>query len=780
MIIAVAAIFALALLSPLLHRLFGQRTGWVLALLPLALTMYFASQLPLIADGNVQRTAYAWVPGLGVELAFRLDGLSMLFALLICGIGALVFVYAGGYLKGERRLGLFYAYLSLFMAAMLGLVLADNLLVLFVFWELTSVSSYLLIGFTSEREESRAAANQALLITGGGGLALLGGLILLGQVGGTYELGALLGLREVVQASPLYGPILTLILLGAFTKSAQFPFHFWLPGAMEAPTPVSAYLHSATMVKAGVYLLARLLPVLGGTPAWHISVIGVGAATMLVGGLLALYQTDLKRVLAYSTVSALGTLVLLLGIGSEQAVIGAIVFLLAHALYKGALFMIAGAVDHETGTRNLERLSGLRRAMPITAAVAGLAAVSLAGFGPVLSFIGKELLLEAALEVEGYGPLLAALVVLAGGLFVLVALLVGVRPFYGTARPTPKPAHEAPLSMWLGPALLALAGLLFGLLPAVVENTVVAGAVGAVLQENIDVHIYLWHGFNLSLLLSIVSVVVGAGLYLLWARLRHATPLVERVLGWWPSRGFTLMLDGINRLARVQTRFWQNGYLRYYLLMTLFVTVGLVGATMVTKGGLPTGLKLSPVSFYEIALAAMMLGAAAAAVRSPGRLSTVVALGIVGYGVALFYIIYGAPDLAMTQILVETLTVILFVLVFYHLPRFGHYSRRASRARDAVVALLAGGLMSALVLAATATPTNSRLAPFFIANSKPLAHGSNIVNVILVDFRGIDTMGEITVLAIAAIGVVALLRLGRARPKVYEIEEPTIQPEVRP
>jgi multicomponent Na+:H+ antiporter subunit A len=532
---------------------------------------------------------------------------------------------------------------------------------------------------------------------------------------------------------------------------------------MEAPTPVSAYLHSATMVKAGIYLLARLSPMLGGSTAWTATVGGVGATTLLVGGLLALYQTDLKRILAYTTVSALGTLTLLLGLGGAEASTAAMAFLLAHALYKGALFMVAGAIDHETATRNVEKLGGLRRVMPITASVTILAAISLSGFGPVLSFIAKELLFEAVIHVERIGIALGAAAVLASGLFVVEALIVTIRPFFRPLRETPKVPHEAPPSMWLGPAILALAGLVIGLSPALLARPVIAAASSAVLNAPNDVDLALWHGLNLALGMTLASVLLGVGLYRAWSMLRRTTPLVERVLGFWPSDAYWYILDGVNRVARGVTRVLQSGYLRQYLFVILLVTVGFVGYTLAAKDGLPRALAWTELRFYEAGLAALMLLAAIYAVFAPDRLSAVASLGIVGYGVALIYILYGAPDLAMTQILVETLTVLLYVLAFYQLPRFNNFSSLGSRVRDAVIALCMGGLMTVLVLAATATPPQSRLAGFFAENSKTVAHGSNIVNVILVDFRGLDTLGEMTVLSIAAFGVYALLKLGRTQ-----------------
>jgi multicomponent Na+:H+ antiporter subunit A len=480
---------------------------------------------------------------------------------------------------------------------------------------------------------------------------------------------------------------------------------------------------------------------------------------MLLGGALALFQTDLKRILAYSTVSALGTLVLLLGIGTPEAAAAAMVFLLAHALYKGALFMVAGALDHATGTRDVERLGGLRRAMPITAAVAALAAVSLAGFGPVLSFIGKELLLEALLHVEGLGVLLAALGSLAGALFVAVAGIVAVRPFFGPLRETAHAPHEAPLSMWLGPALLAAAGMAIGIAPEGVGALLVAPAASAVVGSPQEVELSLWHGLNAALGLSVASVLLGAALSLTWERLRRATPWLERIFAWGPERGYAAGLAGLEALALALTRRLQSGFLRRYLLVILVTALALAGWALVRGGVLLPALGWADLRFYELGLVVLMLLAALWAVRSPSRLSAILGLGVVGYGVALIYILYGAPDLAMTQILVETLTVILFVLVFYHLPRFTPLSARPTLVRDACVSLGVGALATTLILAASATPPESALAPFFLEASRPLAHGRNVVNVILVDFRGLDTLGEITVLAVAAIGVFALLKL---------------------
>ena len=760
LLFAVLACFGLALVAPAIVRGLRGGAAVVLALLPAGLTIVFASLLPAAADGAAS-FFLAWVPQLNLNLSLRADGLSLLLALLISGVGTLVMVYAGAYLQGHRDLPRFMAWLLVFMGAMLGVVLASNLLLLYVFWELTSISSYFLIAFEHEKESARRAALQALLVTSGGGLAMLGGLLLLGQAAGSLELAGLLDQAEAVRAHPLYLPALVLILLGAFTKSAQFPFHFWLPNAMEAPTPVSAYLHSATMVKAGVYLLARLSPVLGGTPAWEWGVGGVGLATLLAGGWLALGQTDLKRLLAYSTVSALGFMVLLLGLHNEAATVAALVFLLGHALYKGALFMAAGALDHETGTRDVSQLGGLLRVMPVLGAASILAALSFAGLPPLFGFIGKELGYAAALDG---GWALTAAVVVGSLFFVYAAFVAGLEPFVGGRPRAPRlPRHPLPVGLWLGPVVLAVLGLLLGLFPAALAGRLAEAATAATLGRPAEVELALWHGFNLPLGLSALTVALGLGLYLARGRVRAlARRLTWR---WGPEWAFEAALAGLLRLARGQTRVLQSGYLRYYLLIIFITTTGLATFTLVSLGGMQWPLMQFGLTVYEAALAALVLAGAGIAVTARSRLASVAALGMTGYGVALIYLVFGAPDLAMTQFLVESLTVILFVLVFYHLPQFSRLSPRNSLVRDAVVALLSGGLMTALVLSAIGLNWFPSITEYFAENAVPGGHGRNVVNVILVDFRGLDTLGEITVLSIAALGVFALLKLGPGADK---------------
>ena len=754
---------AAAIAAPWIYRFAGGSAGWLLALLPAGMMIYFASFLPAIAAGEAFIFSHDWSPSLGLRLSFLVDGLSLLFALLISGIGALILIYARSYLAGHSHLGRFYAFILLFMASMLGLVLADNLIALFVFWELTSISSYFLIGFDHEREAARAAALQALLVTGAGGLALLAGFLLLGAVGGSMEISALLRSGELVRSHPLYSPILLLVLAGAFTKSAQVPFHFWLPAAMEAPTPVSAYLHSATMVKAGVYLVARLSPVLGGTELWVYTLSAVGAVTMITGAYLALRQTDLKRMLAYLTVSALGMLILFIGVGTTQAIAAAMVFLLAHALYKGSLFLVAGIIDHETGTREVNNLGGLRSAMPITAAAAVLAALSLAALPPSFGFIGKEMLLETSLATDQAGLIIAIAVVLASTIYVATAGIIAVGPFFGTKRQTSNPPHEAAPNLWLGPALLAVLGVVFAGLPSLIDDSLLRPAVQAIAREPVALHLTLWHGFNLSLALSALSVAGGLAIYARLDLVLYALSRLEITSWWGPQNWYSLLLTGMNVVAQRQTQLLQSGYLRYYLMIIIVTTLALAGSKLFNAVDAARFTASFDAWFHEWVIAGLIVMAAFTATVARSRLAAVAALGVVGYGVALVFVLFGAPDLAMTQFMIETLTVILFVLVFYHLPRFAILSAHLGIARDAVLALALGGLITTIVLIGSGIQLYPKISDYFIENSLALGHGRNIVHVILVDFRGFDTFGEITVLAVAGIGVYALLKLKLGR-----------------
>ena len=764
MLFAVLSGFAASIFAPWVHRMNGRLAGWLFAAVPFGLAIYFAVFIPATASGNVFSLSYDWAPTLGIRFSFLLDGLSLLFAILISGVGVLVIIYSAVYLAGHPHLGRFYAYILMFMGSMLGLVLADNLITLFVFWELTSLSSYLLIGFDHDQETARAAALQALLVTGGGGLALLAGFLLIGDIAGSMELSSLLRSGDVIRAHPLYAWVVLLVLAGAFTKSAQVPFHFWLPNAMVAPTPVSAYLHSATMVKAGVYLLARLTPILGGTETWMIALMTAGATTMIVGAFLALRQTDLKLILAYLTVTALGILVLFIGVGTSHAIIAAVVFLLGHALYKGALFLVVGIVDHATGTRDARELSGLRSAMPVTATIAALAALSLAALPPAFGFIGKEFLLEASLSAEAGAGLLTLALLITSTVFVAAAGIIAIRPFFGKKSEALKRAHEASPRLCLPPMLLAGLGILFGIMPSLVEGPLVRAAVQAIVRESVNFDLALWHGFNLPLALSALSLACGAALY---AARRHAHDAAVRLqvtLAWGPQHWYNHLLAGMNRVAQRQTQFLQNGYLRFYLLIIVAATVALAVTKLFSAIGTIDVTSDFDVRFYEWIVAGLIPAGALTAIMSRSRLGAVAALGVVGYSVGFIFVLFSAPDLAMTQFMVETLTVILFVLVFYHLPRFTAFSTRMELLRDTVTALGFGALITIIVSIGAGIQLYPKISDYFIENSLPLAHGRNVVNAVLVDFRGFDTFGEITVLAVAAVGVYALLKQ-RARKK---------------
>ncbi|MFW6345067.1 MAG: proton-conducting transporter membrane subunit, partial [Halomonas sp.] len=696
--LAVLGGFVVAGLAPLLHGWFGPRTARVMALLPAAIAAWLLAQWPVIAAGETLWLEWAWVPGLDITLTFMIDGLAWLFAMLISVIGTLVLVYAGDYLHGHRDLPRFLVVITAFMMSMLGLVLADNLVTLFVFWELTSITSYLLIGFNHTDLAARKSAQQGLFVTVGGGLALLAGFSMLALAGDSWSLAELNTRGEQLKAHALYTPLLVCVLLGAFTKSAQFPFHFWLPNAMAAPTPVSAYLHSATMVKAGVYLLARLHPALGGTESWVITLSLVGALTMATGAFLAIQHTNVKKLLAYSTVMALGALTMLLGIGTEYALTAFVVFLLGHSLYKGALFLVAGGLEHGTGTKNILAMGGLSRAMPLTALLAAVSALSLAGLPPLFGFIGKELMLESVLGAPFAAGLLTLLAVVTAVLVVAAAGVVALRPFYGACRETPKPPHDPSYAMLAGPAVLGLLSLLFGVIPGLPSDALISAAASSLAAEPVEAHLALWHGLNLPLGLSLLAIAGGGWLYLRWDKVRQRmqrldAPLYERG----PEAGYDGLMAALERLAVRVTRVLQHGYLRHYLSTTALTLVAVVGYTLLTRydGGYATDLD---VRFYELAIAALLVAAVLFACRTQSRLAAVVSAGVVGFAVALFYILFSAPDPSITQILVETLTVILLVLVLFKLPEFVSFSSPRQRRWDAVVASLVGLLVTTLLL----------------------------------------------------------------------------------
>ena len=761
MIWALCAALGGSALCPLIHRAAGRRARWIVALLPAGLGAWLVSVAPSVSTAPLEWTR-PWVPLIGLDLSLRLDGLGLLFASLIVGIGLLVVVHAGDYLKGRPDLGRFYAYLILFMAAMLGLVMADDLLLLFVFWELTSVSSYLLIGFEHERDAAREAARTSLLVTGLGGVALLGGVLLLGGAAGTYDLSLLVSRGVTWEHRPAAVASLALVLLGAFTKSAQVPFHFWLPRAMEAPTPVSAYLHSSTMVAAGVYLVARLQPVFGGLPAWPWALTGIGIVTAVVGALLAYRQTILKRLLAYSTVSALGIMMLSLGIGTSAGVKAALTFLVAHALYKSALFLSSANLTLATGSKDAEEASVSPSAMPITTAAALLGAAAMAGLPPTLGFIGKEVVFDGLWSAAPAGRALAAVTAVAAGLLVSVALVAGVRPYVRRSgiRAGGRETEAVDLGARLAPLVLGGLALWIGIAPGAVSTRLVEPAVAAVTGSPVSEGLRSWYGFNAAFFLDAGAVALGALAFAVRGAGRAALQHLGRLDRRGPEAAYRGALEGLSSLARVQTRWLQSGSLHHYVMIVVATAALLVGAALLPAGvdaaALVSGAGVRP---EEALLVSTVAVAAVVALRMDSRLAVLAVLGVVGYGVALVFVLFGAPDLATTQILVETLTVILLALAFRHLPRFPIRRRSPWERLDAVLAVTFGLLAATLVLAVAGGDGAGLgdVSSFFARESVPSGRGRNIVNVILVDFRALDTLGEIVVVGIAAVGVYALL-----------------------
>lgn len=731
-------------------------TGSVTALALLLLGL----NAPAVLRGEVVQTRIDWLPQLGLNANFMLDGLGLLFAGMILCIGLLIILYARFYLSKSDPMGQFYTYLMLFQGAMVGIVLSDNILLLLVFWELTSLSSFLLIGYWKHLPEGRQGARMALTVTGMGGLALIGGMLILGQIAGSYDLSVILSQREVIQASDWYLPALLLILLGAFTKSAQFPFHFWLPHAMAAPTPVSAYLHSATMVKAGLYLMARLWPVLSGTPEWFYIVATTGLVTMVLGAVIALFKDDLKALLAFSTVSHLGLITMLLGFGTKAAATVAVFHIINHATFKAALFMAAGIVDHEAHTRDIKRLGGLRLLMPVTFGVTSLAALSMAGLPPLNGFLSKELMLEAAAHTiwAGNAWMLPALATLGATFSVAYSFRLVVHVFLGPVRKDyPHTPHDPGFGMWAAPALLVGLVVLIGVVPMASAVWLVDSAASAVTGSAVHAKITHWHGLEPPALWMSLGA-IGGGLMLLGlhARLNRAwlaTPRPEaKVI-------FDAVVEGVAGMAARLAASLHNGALPRAFAVATVVIVAAGAYAFLTGPHAPgtrsaTPLEVAPAIGWLI----LMVATGAAVLMHHNRLLVLLLVGMVGLIVSVAFAYLAAPDLALTQISVEVATVILLLLALNFLPATTpQESSPARKTRDAGIAIAAGlgagGLIYALMMRDFAFPS---IAGYHIANAKPEGGGTNIVNVILVDFRGYDTFGEITVLGIAALVIFAL------------------------
>jgi multicomponent K+:H+ antiporter subunit A len=753
----------------------SARTPWrrvltaaAAAAVALVVLLALAVHAPAVLAGQTFISHTPWVPGLGLNANFRLDALGLMFAGLISGMGLLVIGYAAWYLHPEDPAGKFFGTLMLFMAAMLGIVLSDNLLLLLVFWELTSVSSFLLIGYWGQRAESRDGARLALAITGGGGLVMLAGFVLLGQIGGSYEISVLLQQGQQIKAHPLYPVMLGLILVGCFTKSAQFPFHFWLPHAMAAPTPVSAYLHSATMVKAGLFLLLLLYPVLGGTTLFE-SVVGtVGLLTLVFAAFVALFRHDLKGLLAYSTISHLGLIAFLIGLNSPMAKVAAVFHILNHAAFKAALFMAAGIIDHETGTRDLRKLGGLFAALPVVGTLVLIASSAMAGLPPFNGFISKEMMLNEAVHTTLWGghwavPALATL----AGLFSAAYSLRLVHDcfFNGPARDLPQPhPHEPPWGMKAPVVVLVLACVALGLAPMAIAGGFVERVSSAVLgAPPPEFELALWHGLNLPLLLSAVALLGGVAAYALLMRGRWLHGYTTR--SWGGKAGFEAGLNGLLGMAGRFTRATENGSLQRYVAWMLISSVG-VGAWAFVGGPVPsTGEReLLPAPALAIGVWLMLLAMLAALLRwQHQRFVATLIVGGVGLVASLTFIAFSAPDLALTQISVDIASTVLLLMGLALLPAMSPREPRSWRQATHALIAVGVGLGIACLTWLVLTRNHDSISWYFLEQALPKGGGANTVNVILVDFRGYDTFGEITVLGIAAVGVLALLDGLRAR-----------------
>jgi multicomponent K+:H+ antiporter subunit A len=781
--LVVALPFATALL------LFAQRNrardvaASIAMLFTLASTALLATYGPAVFGGTVVSFGWDWLPLAGARFAFRLDGLAFMFAGLVLVLGALIILYARYYLSDRDPIARFYAFFMLFMGAMLGVVLADNLILLVVFWELTSIASFLLIGYWQHRSDARQGARMALTVTGLGGLALLAGVLLIGQIVGSYSLTTVLASGDIIRASELYVPALLLILLGAFTKSAQFPFHFWLPHAMAAPTPVSAYLHSATMVKAGVFLLARLYPALAGSEEWFFVVSAAGLTTLLVGAYVAVFQHDLKGLLAYSTISHLGLITLLFGLNSPLAAVAGVFHILNHATFKASLFMAAGIIDHESGSRDMRNLNGLWKYMPVTGVLAIVASSAMAGVPVLNGFLSKEMFFAETLALESH-RLLEWLVPIVATLAAAFSVAYSMRFIHdvfwnGEPRNLPKQPHDPPAWMLVPVGVLAIACLLVGLLPNLTIGPLLAVSAAATLGGNLpDYTLKIWHGINLPLGMSVFALVVGVVIYFLLQRLFRLHDLVHLPRG--GKEIFDYLLERGFSATRAITSAIQTDSLQRSIVLTIGAAI-VAGVWPFLSGGEFTAgpLTLTPVSLPFVLV--WLVGCTATvwvAITHSERLAALLALGAVGLIVSVAFAVFSAPDLALTQLLVEVVSIVLMMLAIYYLPRRSLPERSTARRwRDVAISALAGCGVAALVYAVLTRPFES-IATFHLDKSLPEGFGTNVVNVIIVDFRGFDTLGEITVLGIAGLIVFALLE--RLVPRAIPDQDAGVGTGARP
>jgi multicomponent K+:H+ antiporter subunit A len=755
--------FMMAPVAAYATRFHRGAPAWIAGITALLALLLLAPAMPLPFAGETLLQTWQWIPAIGLHFSFRLDGLALLFSLLILLIGILIIIYARYYLSNNDSMGRFYAYLLMFMGSMLGIVLSENLLQLVVFWELTSLTSFLLISYWQHRQDARQGARMALAITGAGGLALLGGVLMLGNMVGSYQLTDVLAAGDLIRGHHLYLPTLILVLLGVFTKSAQFPFHFWLPHAMAAPTPVSAYLHSATMVKAGIFLLARLFPALSGTPEWIWLVSSAGMMTLLVGAYVALFKHDLKGLLAYSTLSHLGLITLLFGFSSQLALVAAIFHIINHATFKGSLFMVAGIIDHESGTRDMRKLNGLFRMMPHTAMLAMVASAAMAGVPLLNGFLSKEMFFEQSLNVSNMALAAWAVPVLVtiAATFSVAYSLRFIHDVFFNGEPIdlPKTPHEPPRFMKIPVDILVVICLVVGVAPNLLIGPILAVAVEASLQAPIpEYSLAIWHGFTLPLMMSFIALVMGV---LLYSQRQKLFDWHERALYRIDGKLiFDWLLKNIIYATRIITSLFDRGALQSavsWVIGTALVLgfAGFAGFSSTLMGNRES----MPVDGVTAVMAIVLIIATILTVAlHQRRLIALINIGVVGLIISLGFVKFSAPDLALTQLSVEVVTIVLLLLALFFLPQHTPQERNYVRfARDGVLSVASAVAVFTLTMAVLSRD----LAPisyFFLENAKPGGGGANVVNVILVDFRGFDTLGEIVVLALAGLSVFAMLK----------------------
>jgi multicomponent K+:H+ antiporter subunit A len=732
-----------------------------------------AASLPF--EGQTLIQSWSWLPSLGLDFAFRLDGLALLFSLLILLIGLLVILYARYYLSARDSMGRFFAYLLMFMGSMLGIVLSENLLQLVVFWELTSLTSFLLISYWQHQQDARDGARMALAITGAGGLAMLAGILIIGNIVGSFNLTEVLAAGDQIRQHDAYLPALVLILLGVFTKSAQFPFHFWLPHAMAAPTPVSAYLHSATMVKAGIFMLARLFPVLSGTEAWGWLVGGAGMITMVLGAYTALFKHDLKGLLAYSTISHLGLITLLFGFGTQLAAVAAIFHIINHATFKASLFMVAGIIDHECGSRDMRKVNGMLKYMPHTAVLAMIAASAMAGVPLLNGFLSKEMFFEQAVTATGGNILAWAIPVLVtiGAIFSVAYSLRFIHDVFFNGEPVglTKTPHEPPRFMKIPVDILVMLCLGVGIAPMILVAPILSVAVSASLQSATpEFSLAIWHGVNLPLIMSFIAMGIGTIVYFNREKLfrwhdKNLPRVDARVL-------FNMGLHGVLVATGKVSRLFDRGSLQNATSWVLLTAVAALAYGYLQFGGPLLGSRtLMPTDGLTLSLAAtVILASVLCAVLHHQRLVSLIIVGVVGLIVSLGFVKFSAPDLALTQLSVEVVTIVLLLLALFFLPQHTPQERNSRRMTRDVVLSVSAGVSVMLLAVAVMTRDYAPISDFFIANSKPGGGGTNVVNVILVDFRGFDTLGEIVVLALAGLGIFAMLKDLRLPAPLHDIQ----------